>query len=204
MTPASARRASRAASCRSNLYRDHLRFWKGERQRIRSGIAGTPKALRLMSPALRPIYERFLSGGLLLEAITEDLPYLDNRVLPSGRPSSDGRQRLRLQYRLHASEIERRGVFLRQLKQVFEPFHTITLRTGKDNAVLTHISGTCRFGADPKTSVLDPQNRAHEVDNLYVVDTSFYPSSTRINPGLTIAANALRVAAHVNQVHFAA
>src|SRR6516165_3967399 len=91
MTPASARRATRAASCRSNLYRDHLRFWKGERQRIRSGIAGTPKALRLMSPALRPIYERFLSGGLLLEAITEDLPYLEQpraaiRSAKLGRP----------------------------------------------------------------------------------------------------------------------
>jgi choline dehydrogenase-like flavoprotein len=51
--------------------------------------------------------------------------------------------------------------------------------------------------------VLDPQNRAHEVDNLYVVDGSFFPSSAGLNPSLTIAANALRVAAHVNQVHFA-
>ena len=156
-----------------------------------------------MSPAVRPIYERFFSGGLVLEAVLEDLPYLDNRVLPCGEPSSDGRQRLRLQYRLHASEIERRAVFLRQLKQVFEPFRTIILRAAKANAVLAHVCGTCRFGTDPKTSVLDPQNRAHEVDNLYVVDGSFFPSSTGINPSLTIAANALRVAAHVNQVHFA-
>ena len=87
------------------------------------------KVLRLMSPAVRPIYERFFSGGLVLASIMEDLPYLDNRVLPSDRPSSDGRQRLRIQYRLHASEIERRAVFLRQLKQVFEPFRKITLRT---------------------------------------------------------------------------
>ena len=48
-----------------------------------------------------------------------------------------------------------------------------------------------------------PQNREHEVDNLYVVDGSFFPSSTSFNPSLTIAANALRVAARVNQVHFA-
>ncbi len=65
------------------------------------------KALRLMSPAVRPIYDRFFNGGLVLAAIMEDLPYLDNRVLPSDRPSVDGRQRLRLQYRLHPSEIER-------------------------------------------------------------------------------------------------
>jgi choline dehydrogenase-like flavoprotein len=51
--------------------------------------------------------------------------------------------------------------------------------------------------------VLDPQNRAHEVDNLYVADSSFFPSSTGMNPSLTVAANALRVAAHVNQAHFA-
>jgi choline dehydrogenase-like flavoprotein len=92
---------------------------------------------------------------------------------------------------------------LSQLKEVLKPFRKITLRTAKDNANLGHVCGTCRFGTDPKTSVLDPQNRAHEVDNLYVVDTSFFPSSAGLNPSLTVAANALRVAAHVNQVHFA-
>jgi choline dehydrogenase-like flavoprotein len=162
-----------------------------------------PKVLRPMSPALRRIYERFLSGGLVLVSIMEDLPYLDNRVLPCDRPSLDGRQRLRIQYRFHASEIERRAMFLRQVKEVFEPFRTITLRVAKNNGDVTHVCGTCRFGTDPKTSVLDPQNRAHEVDNLYVVDASFFPSSAGLNPSLTVAANALRVAAHVNQVYFA-
>jgi choline dehydrogenase-like flavoprotein len=163
-----------------------------------------PKALRLMSPAVRPIYQRFINGAMVLAAIMEDLPYLDNRVLPSDRPSDDGRQRLRLQYRIHANEIERRAVFLRQIKEVLKPFRKLTLRTGENNTTLGHVCGTCRFGTDPQTSVLDPQNRAHEVDNLYVVDASFFPSSTGINPSLTIAANALRVATHVNDVHFAA
>jgi choline dehydrogenase-like flavoprotein len=162
-----------------------------------------PKALRLMSPAVRPIYDRFFNGGLVLAAIMEDLPYLDNRVLPSSRPSSDGRQRLRLQYRLHASEIERRAAFLRQVKELLKPFRKLTLRTGENNATLGHVCGTCRFGTDPKTSVLDPHNRAHEVENLYVVDASFFPSSTGLNPSLTVAANALRVAAHISQAHFA-
>jgi choline dehydrogenase-like flavoprotein len=161
-----------------------------------------PKALRLVSPAVRPIYDRFFNGGLVLAAILEDLPYLDNRVLPSNRPSEDGRQRLRLRYRLHASEIQRRAEFLRQIKHVLKPFRKLTLRTGESNSTLGHVCGTCRFGTDPKTSVLDPQNRAHEVDNLYVVDASFFPSSAGLNPSLTVAANALRVAAHVNQAHF--
>ena len=119
-----------------------------------TGLAA--EGLRLMSPAVRPIYDRFFNGGLVLAAIMEDLPYLDNRVLPSDRPSSDGRQRLRLQYRLHASEIERRAVFLRQVKEVLKPFRKLTLRTGENNATLGHVCGTCRFGTDPKTSVLDP------------------------------------------------
>jgi choline dehydrogenase-like flavoprotein len=163
-----------------------------------------PKVLRLMSPAVRRIYERFFNGGLVLNTIMEDLPYLDNRVLPCDRPSLDGRQRLRIQYRLHASEIERHAAFSRQLNEVLAPFRKITLPGSvDDNEALGHVCGTCRFGTDPKTSVLDPQNRAHEVDNLYVVDTSFFPSSAGLNPNLTVAANALRVAAHVNQVHFA-
>ncbi|WP_231994113.1 GMC family oxidoreductase, partial [Mycobacterium sp. 852002-50816_SCH5313054-b] len=161
------------------------------------------KALRLTSPAGRRLYQRFVTGGLVLAGIMEDLPYLDNRVLPSDRPGVDDRQRLRLQYRLHPSEVERRAAFLRQLKEVLQPFRNLTLGNGKDNTNLGHVCGTCRFGTDPKTSVLDPQNRAHEVDNLYVVDSSFFPSSAGLNPSLTVAANALRVAAHVNQAHFA-
>ncbi|WP_319437523.1 GMC family oxidoreductase [Mycobacterium sp. RTGN5] len=161
------------------------------------------KALRWSSPIARPIYDRVISGGLVLAAIMEDLPYSDNRVLPSDRPSVDGRQRLRLQYRLHPNEIERREVFLSALNEVLKPFRTLTLRTGENNGTLGHVCGTVRFGTDPATSVLDPQNRAHEVDNLYVVDASFFPSSSGINPSLTVAANALRVAEHINEAHFA-
>jgi choline dehydrogenase-like flavoprotein len=60
-------------------------------------------------------------------------------------------------------------------------------------AGVAHQNGTIRFGSDPKTSALDPNCRAHEVDNLYVVDGSFFPSSGAVNPALTIMANALRV-----------
>jgi choline dehydrogenase-like flavoprotein len=162
-----------------------------------------PRALRLISPAVRPLYDRFFNGGLVLTAIMEDLPYLDNRVLPSDRPSADGRQRLRMRYRLHTNEIERRGVFLPQVNEALKPFRKLTLRTGANNSNLGHVCGTCRFGTDPATSVLDPHNRAYEVDNLYVVDASFFPSSSGLNPSLTVAANALRVAAHIDQAHFA-
>ena len=64
-------------------------------------------------------------------------------------------------------------------------------------AGVAHQNGTIRFGRDPKTSALDPNCRAHEVDNLYVVDGSFFPSSGAVNPALTIIANALRVGDHL-------
>ena len=64
-------------------------------------------------------------------------------------------------------------------------------------AGVAHQAGTCRFGADPATSVLDADCRAHEVDNLYVVDTSFFPSIGAVNPALTAIANALRVGDHL-------
>ena len=61
-------------------------------------------------------------------------------------------------------------------------------------AGVAHQNGTIRFGTDPTSSALDTSCRAHDVDNLYVVDGSFFPSSAAVNPALTIMANALRVA----------
>lgn len=191
-------------------------FWNGQKYGTLQSLSTVPpmeyftnhpggvfKAMRRMSFAARPLYERFARGGLVLASMMEDLPYLDNRVLPSDEPSSDGRQRIKIQYRLHANELARHPVFVRRLKEVFQPFRTISIGAAKSNENLGHVCGTCRFGTDPKTSVLDPQNRTHEVENLYVVDSSFFPSSTGLNPSLTVAANALRVAAHIDRTQFA-
>src|SRR6201999_3502147 len=60
-----------------------------------------------------------------------------------------------------------------------------------------HQAGTVRFGTDSRTSVLDQNCKAHELDNLYVVDASFFPSIGAVNPSLTIMANALRVGDHL-------
>jgi len=64
-------------------------------------------------------------------------------------------------------------------------------------AGVAHQNGTIRFGDDPATSALDRNCKTHELDNLYVVDGSFFPSSAAVNPALTIAANALRVGEHL-------
>jgi choline dehydrogenase-like flavoprotein len=69
---------------------------------------------------------------------------------------------------------------------------TLTRRAGQE--VCSHQAGTVRAGPDPTTSAVDPSCRAHDTENLFVVDASFFPSLPVMNPALTIAANALRVA----------
>jgi choline dehydrogenase-like flavoprotein len=59
--------------------------------------------------------------------------------------------------------------------------------------------GTTRFGDDPRSSVLDRNCKAHELDNLYVSDASFFPSSAAVNPTLTIVANAWRIGEHLSE-----
>ena len=71
------------------------------------------------------------------------------------------------------------------------------LKTAIPIAGVAHQAGTCRFGTDTATSVLDVNCRTHELDNLYVVDTSFLPSIGAVNPALTAMANAMRVGDHL-------
>lgn len=75
--------------------------------------------------------------------------------------------------------------------------HAIYLRKDIPLSGVAHQAGTCRFGTDLKTSVLDINCKTHDIDNLYVVDSSFFPSIAAINPSLTIMANALRVGNHL-------
>jgi choline dehydrogenase-like flavoprotein len=71
------------------------------------------------------------------------------------------------------------------------------MKTAIPVAGCAHQAGTIRFGDDPASSALNRDCRAHELDNLYVVDTSFFPSIGAVNPALTAMANALRVGDHV-------
>jgi choline dehydrogenase-like flavoprotein len=71
------------------------------------------------------------------------------------------------------------------------------LKTEIPVAGVGHQAGTCRFGRTPASSVLDVNCKAHELDNLYVVDTSFFVSIGAVNPSLTAMANAIRVGEHI-------
>jgi choline dehydrogenase-like flavoprotein len=71
------------------------------------------------------------------------------------------------------------------------------LSSGFGTEVVSHQCGTIRFGSDPATSVLDGMCKAWDHDNLYVVDSGFFPSSAAVNPALTVAAQGLRVGQHI-------
>jgi len=129
---------------------------------------------------------------------TEDLPLPDNRVT-LGR---DGRVNLaytpsnptaakRLYHQLK-SMLGALGMHADHLVHRFA-----YMKTDIPIAGCAHQAGTLRFGTDPATSVLDVNCRAHELDNLYVVDTSFFPSISAVNPALTAMANAVRVGEHL-------
>lgn len=161
-------------------------------QNIRdSALAGLAGGFRLVKPLVSRILARKLSRTLILASLLEDLPYHDNRVLPAGGPESGD---VILHYHLHSFEKERIAEFRRQLMAILKPYPVTLMKQAENNERIAHACGTCRFGEDPRDSVLDRTNRAHGLENLYVVDSSFFPSSAGTNPSLTIAANALRVA----------
>jgi choline dehydrogenase-like flavoprotein len=129
---------------------------------------------------------------------SEDLPLPDSRV--SLRP--DGSVKLTVQPDNNAEGLARlRHTFdgmltdLGMHSQSFE--RNLYLSKAMDVSATAHQAGTARFGTDPGTSALDVMCRAHEVDNLYIVDGSFMPSIGAVNPTLTIIANALRVSEHI-------
>lgn len=128
---------------------------------------------------------------------TEDLPSLDNRVRLVG-------EKLHLDYEPNNVEAHDRLVYRwTEVMKALEATEQsgvnrgVHPRSGMPIQVVAHQCGTCRFGTDPASSVLDLNCRAHDLDNLYVVDSSFFPSSSSTSPALTVMANALRVGDHL-------
>ena len=136
----------------------------------------------------RVVLDRMAHRSLELLVMSEDTPSVHNRVTVS----DDGRIHVswrRTNYDRHEALLARAKKVLRKagFTGVFEQRFTIDMNS--------HMCGTAKAGTDSATSVLDPLCRAHDVRNLWVVDSAFFPSSGAQNPALTIAAQALRVAA---------
>lgn len=163
--------------------------------------------LRAMAPHFVAWGAKLTPGGLLQDVArhgvdfwmsSEDLPRADSRITLD----KDGTVRLTL-----APDNNVEG--LTRMRKKFDSmladlgFHKkshqrgVYLHEGMNVAATAHQAGTARFGTDPSTSVLDVNCKAHELDNLYVVDSSFFVSIGAVNPTLTIIANALRVGEHL-------
>ena len=129
---------------------------------------------------------------------SEDLPRPENRIFYEGdrvvldvtEQGGEAHKRLRKKLEHHMSRMGAHPVMVER---------SLYLGKGIPISGTAHQAGTLRFGADSASTVLNLDCRAHEVDNLYVTDASFFPSIGAVNPTLTIIANALRVAAHLQQ-----
>ena len=153
--------------------------------------------------------ETFLMPGWSMDKIaehaldfwlsSEDLPDPNNRV------SVDGEGQIHLSYTPNNQKAAQRlyGRLTGMLDQLYLKNHLVErqfyIKSEMSIAAVGHQAGTCRFGSDPATSVLDLNCKAHELDNLYVVDTSFMPTIGAVNPSLTAIANALRVGDHLRE-----
>ena len=150
---------------------------------------------KILKPFLRKILENTFSRTVVFASLMEDTPHEENRI--SVRGGEGDRPCLAFHYQISAYDKKRIKRFRKRIKEIFKPYPFILIKQAESNERLAHASGTCRMGEDPDTSVVDANNKAHGLENLYVVDSSFFPSSGGTNPGLTIAANALRVAGHL-------
>ncbi len=158
------------------------------------------------APPLLSVVAKFMPGFGLKQlatrsigwwAYTEDLPDANNRVRVDGN-------KLYIDYSPNNLEAHDRLIYrwtevLKTVEQKLEGFQRGTPhpRAEIPIQVMANQCGTCRFGDDPETSVLDRNCRTHDIDNLYVVDGSFFPSNASTSPALTIIANALRVGDHL-------
>lgn len=141
----------------------------------------------LRIPAL--IAARILGEARVFIGILEDMAVDSNRVrFDPDRPDS-----FVVEYRVTPELASRRRVFRREIRRGLRGMRMMFLNWEAE-VNLAHPCGTLRFSDDPGRGVLDRDCRAHGIDNLYVADSSFMPTSTGVNPSLTITANALRVA----------
>jgi choline dehydrogenase-like flavoprotein len=137
-----------------------------------------------------PILQSMADHSVEWWVMSEDLPHPENRatLTPAGGIQVHWQPTNRL---AHEKLIETTKRVMREAGYPLILVQRMGIETN------SHQCGTLRFGNDPETAVLDATCKAYDLDNLYAIDSSFFPSSAAINPGLTIAAQALRVAEHL-------
>lgn len=136
----------------------------------------------------RPIIKNLFKNNLCLASIMDDVSYYDNCVSLASDEAT-----IQIHYKIRNEGVRRLSEFRKLILNSLTPMSVQLHKQGENNQRLAHASGTCRMGTDSNKSVVDDKNRVHDLENLFIVDSSFFPSGSGINPALTIAANALRV-----------
>jgi len=137
-------------------------------------------------------YDAWVSRGVDWLVMSEDLPAAENRV------RVDAQGRVHLHYR--PNNLAAHRMLVAETRRILKRLgFWIVVKHSHGARNTTHQCGTLVFGTNPRESVLDSYCRTHDIGNLFVVDASFFPSSAAVNPGLTIAAQALRAADHIIQ-----
>ncbi|PZO22158.1 MAG: dehydrogenase [Leptolyngbya foveolarum] len=167
------------------------------------------------SPPLLSVLAQFLPGAGLQQLVkrsigwwaqTGTLPKPNNRVYWQESTRFDGLRRRKLRYEFTPNNLEAHDRLVYRWMGVLKDMEntgmglrqsTVYPRGESPTQVVGYQCGTARMGTDPATSVLDVNCRTHEIDNLYVVDSSFFPSCASVSPALTVMANALRVGDHL-------
>jgi choline dehydrogenase-like flavoprotein len=167
---------------------DDFRYPMGNIQLLGKLQAGMLAASQPLVP--KPLLGEMANRSVDWWVMSEDLPDVENRI----ELAPDGGIRVYWKANNLVAHQKLIDASVRMMRRAGYPFVFIE-RMGI--ATNSHQCGTARFGTDPAASVLDPYCKAHDLANLYVVDSSFFPSSSAVNPALTIAAQALRVAEHI-------
>lgn len=159
------------------------------RERAALTRLGRTRVARELARLPAAVAHRALGGAKLFVGLLEDMPLADNRVTLD----ADAPGRITFDYRISDDLRARRGMFRKAIRHAFRGTRILFLNRAPEPN-FGHPCGTLKMGADPAHSVIRADGRSHEVENLWVADASFMPTSMGVNPSLTIAAHALRVA----------
>jgi len=139
------------------------------------------------------IATKLYGDATVFATIVEDYPYKENRVIADHEAASG----MRFEYHRHQELMQRTADFKKMIGKRLKRLRNVSM--GPIHLNYGHPCGTCRAGENPTESVVNADCRSHDINNLYIADASFMPTSGGTNPSLTVAANALRVADKINE-----
>lgn len=159
------------------------------RQRLAGHRLGRTRVAYEAARLPAKVASRLLGTAKLFVGLLEDLPNKENRVVVDPLQPS----KIVVRYEVPEELQARRTLFRKSIRQTFRGLSPIFLNIGPEPN-WGHTCGTARMGHDPESSVVDANCRVHGIENLWIADASVFPTSMGVNPSLTIAANALRIA----------